>query len=171
MAKHFKNGGCGIRSFIDLWLLDSIKDANEIARNKLLETGSLLKFADAARDLSSVWFRDVEHNDLSLKMETYVTYGGIYGNDENRVAIQQQKKGGKFKYALSRIFVSYENLKFHYPILQKHKWLTPFMQVLRWLKIILRGGAKRSIKELKFSNSITRDKAIKITQLLTDIGL
>ena len=171
MAKHFENGGCGIRSFIDLFILDNLKDADELSRNKLLETGNLLKFADAARYLSGVWFGDLTHNDISLKMEDYITFGGIYGNDKNRIAIQQQKKGGKLKYALSRIFLSYENLKFHYPILQKHKCLTPFIEVFRWFKLVFCGGARRAVNELKYNSSITQDKATEIKRFLTDIGL
>ena len=36
MAKHFENGGCGIRPFIDLWILDHIQDIDLIARDGLL---------------------------------------------------------------------------------------------------------------------------------------
>ena len=171
MAKHFENGGCGIRPFIDLWLLDHIEGISTDKRDKLLEKGKLLRFANVARKLSNVWFENDEHDDISTQMENYIIRGGVYGNNENRITIQQQKKGGKFKYALSRIFIPYDELKFHYPVIQKHKWLTPFMEIRRWFKLAFCGGAKRSINELKYNSSITQDKAAETKQFLKDIGL
>ena len=171
MAKHFENGGCGIRPLIDLWILDNLNDCNLPKRDKLLENGALIKFADASRKLSKVWLEGKESDNLLSQMEKYILYGGVYGNTENRVAVQQQKRGGKFKYAISRIFIPYEEIKFHYPILHKHKWLTPIMQVRRWLKLLFFGGVKRSVNELKYNSAITKNKADETNILLTKIGL
>ena len=44
MAKHFESGGCGIRPFIDLLLLDALPAANEQERAALLKDGGLLIF-------------------------------------------------------------------------------------------------------------------------------
>ena len=41
MAKHFEEGGCGIRPFIDLWTLDNIKDVDHDKRDELLSQGNL----------------------------------------------------------------------------------------------------------------------------------
>ena len=171
MTKHFEQGGCGIRSFIDLWILDSIDGIDLAKRNALLEKGNLLKFAEAARRLCRVWFEEATHDAISQQMEHYILRGGIYGTTENRITVQQQKKGSKFKYALSKIFISYDVIKFHYPILQKHRWLTPFMQVRRWCKLIFCGHAKRTMRELKYSQNISADKADATREFLTSIGL
>ena len=104
-------------------------------------------------------------------MEDYILRGGVYGNNENRVTVQQQKKGGRIKYAMSKIFIPYDVIKFHYPILQKHRWLTPFMEVRRWLKLIFCGHAKRTLKELKYNQTISTDIADVTQKFLTDIGL
>ena len=87
-------------------------------------------------------------------MEDYILRGGVYGNNENRISVQQQKKGGQIRYALTKIFLPYSEIKFHYPILQKHKWLTLFMEVRRWFKLIFCGHAKRTLNELKFNQTI-----------------
>lgn len=171
MAKHFENGGCGIRPLIDLWILDNLNNCDLSKRDKLLENGGLLKFADASRKLSKVWLVGKEPDNLLSQMEKYILYGGVYGNTENRVAVQQQKRGGKFKYAISRIFIPYEEIKFHYPVLHKHKWLTPIMQVRRWLKLLFFGGVKRSVNELKYNSAITKNEANETNILLTKIGL
>ena len=171
MVKHFEDGGCGIRSFIDLWILENIEDNNEEKRNALLEQGNLLRFADSARALSRVWFGCAEHDELTRQMENYILRGGVYGTNENRVPVQQQKQGGRFKYAISKIFLPYDLIKFHYPILQKHRWLTPFMEVRRWGRLIFCGHAKRTMKELKYNQSISNDEADETKNFLSSIGL
>lgn len=171
MAKHFENGGCGIRPFIDLWILDRIQDADGNKRNELLRQGNLLKFAETARKLSRIWFEDEQHDTVSQQMEDYILRGGMYGNNENRITVQQQKQGGQMKYALSRIFIPYDVIKFHYPILQKHRWLTPFMEVRRWGKLIFCGHVKRSVNELRYNQAISVDKAKATKNFLENIGL
>jgi hypothetical protein len=144
MAKHFEIGGCGIRPFIDIWILDNIEDKDQSKQDALLKQGGLLRFAEVARHLSKVWLGNAEHTELTKQMEQYILRGGVYGNSENRILVQQQKKGGKTRYVISKIFIPYDVIKFHYPILQKHRWLTPFMQVRRWGKLIFCGHAKRN---------------------------
>lgn len=171
MAKHFENGGCGIRPFIDLWILDGIKDADMDKRNELLRQGNLLKFASVARKLSGVWFENERHDAVSRQTEEYILQGGVYGNNENRITVQQQKKGGRIKYALSKIFIPYDVIKFHYPVLQKHRWLTPVMEVRRWGKLIFCGHAKRTLRELKYNGSISDDTAQRTKEFLNNVGL
>lgn len=171
MAKHFENGGCGIRPFIDLWILDGIPDADVDKRDKLLQDGNLLKFANSARKLSRIWFAGEPYDFIAQQMEEYILQGGVYGNNANRIVVQQQKKNGKIRYALSKIFLPYSKLKFHYPILQKHRWLTPFMEVRRWFKLVFCGHAKRTLNELKYNQTISPEKANATKKFLEDIGL
>ena len=76
MAKHFENGGCGIRPFIDLWILDHMKDIDQSACDVLLSQGGLLKFTNASRKLSEVWFGGTEPDELSLQMQEFLLHGG-----------------------------------------------------------------------------------------------
>lgn len=171
MAKHFENGGCGIRPFIDLWILDNVSDADFLKRDELLEQGNLLKFAKASRRLSRIWFEGAEADEVSLQMEQFVLKGGVYGSKENKIVVQQQKKGGRINYALSRIFVSYDELVLHYPIVKKHRWLMPVMQMRRWCKLIFCGHLARVTDELKYNRTVSADKAEYINILLNSIGL
>lgn len=171
MAKHFEEGGCGIRPFIDLWILDNIQAKDQNKRKKLLEQGDLLAFSEVAQQLSMVWFNDAQHTEITEEMERYILHGGIYGTNENRIAVQLQKKSGKLKYLLSKIFVSYNVIKFHYPILQKHRWMTPFMEVRRWCKLIFCGHAKRLLSELKCNQTISAGRVDVIKKFLENIGL
>ena len=171
MAKHFEQGGCGIRTLLDLWILDNMESELQIKRDELLRQGNLLKFAYSARLLSKVWFDNAEYTELTKQMEDYILRGGVYGTSENALAIQQQKKGGRVKYALSKVFVPYERIKLHYPILEKHPWLTPVMEVRRWFKILFCGQAGSSLKELQSNNSISREEAEQTKIFLENIGL
>ena len=172
MAKHFVvTGGCGIRPFLDIWILNHRVDFDREKREKLLSDGGLSVFANRAELLSEVWFGNAEHTEITRQMERYILRGGVYGTTTNRVAVQQQKQGGKMKYALSRIFIPYDVIKFHYPILQKHKWLTPIMEVRRWGKLIFCGHLKRTVNELKYNSTISEDVAAETRALLKNVGL
>ena len=171
MAKHFEEGGCGVRPFIDLLLLDLQADADAQMRNELLEKGGLLTFAKASRKLAHAWFCGAEKDEITLQMEEYILRGGSFGSNANRISIQQQKNGGKIGYALSKIFVPYEMLMHYYPILKKHKWLTPFMQVRRWFKLIFCGHLTRTTAEIKYNMNIEKDEAKAMETFLKNIGL
>ena len=171
MAKHFEYGGCGIRSIIDLWILDNIELVDIAKRDKLLQEGELLTFANVVRKLSRVWFAGEEHDNVTRQMEEYILRGGVYGTSTNCIMVQQQKKGGKIKYALSKIFIQYDVIKFQYPILQKHRWLTPLMEVRRWCKLIFCGHLRRVTRELKYNSNISNSEATNTQKFLCDIGL
>lgn len=171
MAKHFVNGGCGIRPIIDLWILDNMSGVDKAKRDELLEQGELLKFANSVRDLSGVWLDGLQHNEITKQMEGYILHGGVYGSAENYVAVQQQKKGGKLRYAFSKIFLPYDVIKYHYPILEKHKWMTPIMEIRRWCKLIFCGHLTRSVNELRYSGTIKNEQGADMRCFLENIGL
>ncbi len=171
MAKHVLEGGCGIRAFVDLWIMDRIQNISTDRRNQLLERGGLLRFADVARKLSRVWFEDEAHDSASQQMEDYVLRGGVYGSDENCIMVKQQRTGGRLRYVMSKIFLSYDVIKYHYPILQTHRWLTPIMQVRRWFKLIFCGHLKRVSRELHYSSSITSAESADTQNFLNNMGL
>lgn len=119
MAKHFIHGGCGIRPFIDLWLYNRVNSDNKDKRHKLLSDGGLSKFAEEVDKLSAIWFDDEEHDATTQEMENFILQGGVYGTLEQHLAMSQNKKGGKFKHLLGRIFLSYKDMSIYYPSLKK----------------------------------------------------
>lgn len=171
MAKHLLNGGCGIKPFIDLFILDRIEGADKAGREELLERGDLLKFTEGARLLSEVWLGSAQHTASTLDMQHYVLSGGVYGSDEHRTTINIQKSGSKLKHILSLFFLPYDRIKYVYPILQKHRWLTPVMQVRRWIRIVLRGNVKRATDRLAMGSSITNEDVERVNRFLGEIGL
>ncbi len=171
MAKHFISGGCGIRTYIDLWVLDNINNANLEKRNNLLKDGELYEFAVICRKLARIWLGEEKHIDITKKMQNFILSGGVYGTRENKILVQQQKKGGKIKYITSKIFLPYDVIKEHYPILNKYYCLMPIMQIRRWFKLLFFGIAKETVDEIQYSQNISRHEASEMKCFLHEIGL
>ena len=171
MALHFENGGCGMRPFLDLWLLNHRVENPSDRRRELLEKGGLLKFADAVTALSEVWFGKEEHTPLTEMLERYIISGGTYGNTTNSIKLKQTKNGGKFSYIISRIWLPYDRLRFRYPSLDGKRILTPFYQLRRWCGLLLGGKAAKAKAELRYAQNITIDEQKNMSNLLSELGL
>jgi hypothetical protein len=172
MAKHFEVGGCGIRPFLDIWILNNRVAHDRQKREQLLEAGGLLKFARAAEKLSAVWFSGGEADSVTRLLHDYILRAGLYGDNENRAAMGQAKRGGKFRYLITqRVFMPYDYLKAEYPILKKHKWLTPAYQVVRWLRMLFSGHARRTLRELKSNMTVAKEDTASAETLLKELGL
>ena len=72
----------------------------------MLQESGLLAFYERSIDLMSVWFEDKDHSGITQEMEDYVLQGGVYGTLEQQLAMSQNKKGGKFRHLISRVFLS-----------------------------------------------------------------
>lgn len=172
MAKHFEVGGCGVRPFLDLWVLSHGTEYDRGAREALLETGKLLPFARACEALSEVWLGDRAHDDLTRALEEFILTGGVYGSIENRVAVNRNRSGGRLRYAMSRLFLPYERLKGLYPSLDGKKWLTPLYQVRRWGRMIFRrGGLQRTATEWRSVSEMSSEKTDATAMLRERLGL
>ncbi len=172
MAKHFKHGGCGIRPLIDLAVLrkTGLRDIREKAE-PLLSRGGLSQFAALMERLTDIWFYEGQHDDTTKTVEAYLLKGGIYGNTENRVSVQQAKKGNRRKYLLSRIWLPARSLKYRYPSLEKHKYLLPVYEVRRWFSDVFSKRLSRGIRELSASKSVSGEQQADTEKMLSDLGL
>ena len=171
MAKHFEIGGCGVRPFLDSYLLLHHAQYRTESCCQLLQKGGLFTFAKAVEETAGVWFGKTEATSLSREMKDYILYAGMYADIENRAAVQQVKKGGRIKYLWPRIFLSYDQLKLQYPNLQKHKILLPFYQVKRWCRLLLGKDSKNVSRELKANVYLQSDKKERIAKLLKNLEL
>lgn len=163
-AKHFKYGGCGIRFFIDLWILLHNMPYDKEKLNPLLAQKGLEQFFEKSVRLIEVWFNDVQSDEFTQKMADYILQSGVYGNNENRVAIDNVKIKSNFKYAMSRVFQGYSELKTRYPILIKHRWLMPFCQVGRWVALLRTG-------KIKNARNVGENKETAVKNLLNELNL
>ena len=171
MAKHFIRGGCGVRPFVDLWLLNRANTEKTEKRNELLLEGGLLRFATEAEKLSAVWFGNEEYDATTQEMENYILQGGVYGTMEQQLAMSQNKKGGRFRHLMSRVFLSYRYMAIYYPSLKKCPVLFPFYQVRRWCRILFCGGRKHAMDEIKLNQSISDEKKQAAKKLIHELEL
>ena len=93
MQKHFEIGGCGIRPFLDAYILQKHPEYRSDACYKLLKDGKLLTFAKAVEEAARVWFGNIEKTDLANEIQDYILYAGMYADTENRAAVNQIKEG------------------------------------------------------------------------------
>ena len=171
MAYHFSSGGCGIRPVLDFWLIRWNIEFDSEKLMALLEKAELKNFYESVSRLSQVWFSGTAHDELTLEMQEFILSGGVYGSQENRISVKQHKLNGKLKYVFYRIFMPYSELKNQYPILKKHRFLTPLYEVRWWFGLIFKGGVKRSINELRVNHNMSEDKVAKTAELFEQIGL
>lgn len=171
MAKHFKYGGCGIRFFLDMWILNHKVKYDQNKKNDLLKAGELLEFAEHAERLSEVWFGEASHTEVTQRMEDYILHGGIYGSLENRVVVKSVRTGGWVRSVLPWIFRPFAELKLQYPILEKHKWLYPFCQVYRWFYLLFNKGLFRAKRVLNDGAKAYKENGDSVDQMMKDLKL
>lgn len=169
-AKHFQHGGCGIKPFLDLYIMENKLKENP-KRDELLDEGGLLKFKQHCIKLINIWFKGKKCDEFSQRLTKYILNGGVYGNMESAVLVRRAKTGGKVRYVLSRMFLPYDVIRFHFPVLNKHKYLLPLFQVVRWVKIIFTGSVRRSNEELKISVNLTDGQLELISEMLNELGI
>ena len=171
MAKHFQEGGCGIRFFLDMWLLNRSVKCDNDKKDALLRKGELVAFAENAEHLSEVWFGDRAHDDITRRMEAFILTGGVYGSADNKMAIKHVHKGGRLGYAMYLVFRPYHELKGQYRILYKYKWLFPFCQVHRWICLPFNGGLARAKQSLNRGANAYEKTGDSVEQMLKDLNL
>lgn len=173
MKKHFVYGGCGIRSFLDLWLLNhkNVNDDIFQKRQERLEECGLKKFEEGIRQLSEVWFGDRSHNQLTKQMEKYIFVGGIYGTVENWAKIQIIQNDSEIKSLWKRIWLSYEELSERYPTLKKYPYLQPYYEGKRLVTMLFERRLGRIMNEANANRKFDKEKRNQMQEMLDTLGI
>lgn len=131
-AKHYNEGGTGIRSFMDIWVYLNAK-GNELDLERVYTMLEPSGFSDMARDfvqLSRIWFGGGESSEKYAKMTAYILSCGTYGTIQNSVD-NKVRANGKAHYLFRLVFPAFEHMKQHYPILKKAPVLLPACWLIR----------------------------------------
>ena len=171
MAKHFLIGGCGIRTFIDLWLINKNMPCDFATLEKMLKDAGLLEFYKASVSLSETWFSNKEPTELDKKMEEYIITGGVYGSAKNTASVRKAKGKGRTALFFGMLFYPSEILKKENPVLNKHPWLIPFYQVKRWFRVLNKDKRKKVADIYKAAGSATDESAASVDNLLKQLNL
>lgn len=171
MAKHFIKGGCGIRPFIDLWIMKRKIEFDSTILESLLSEAQLLDFYYSICEVVNVWFENKSHCSVTLGIEEYILKGGVYGTINNAAVISAATGESKAKSFSKLMFMSRESLAILYPNLERYPMLYPFYQVKRWFRIFNR-SKRNKIKHLTgIRNSVTKDEITSTVELLNQLGL
>lgn len=147
MYKHYKAGGTGMRSFFDLYLYLEAKgerlDREYVDRE--LEERGMKEFYEDALALVGLWFCGAADNGSLAELELFIVTGGTFGNVENKVKYALKKKS-RFRYALSRIFLTYPQMKHLYKWLGPLPFLLPVAWVMRLFGALFDGRLRREVR-------------------------
>lgn len=171
MAYHFVSGGCGIRSLLDIWVLEHKMGISYSCAKALLEKAGICQFASEMSKLAELCFTQNNRDYFSDTVLKYIFRGGVYGSIENQIAVDKSKIGSSAGYAVKRLFLPYKSMVVAFPYLKKAPYLLPFCWVVRWIKAIFGGKSKRVISEMVCANSISEEKIKEVTAICSRLGL
>ena len=174
MAKHFSNGGTGIRSIVDEYIYLKHKedklDWDYIYRE--FEKLNLLEFSKNIKSLAYVWFKDKESNERFDLITEYILSSGTYGITTNSMIVKgfmdedadKPLKKNKLKFLLTNMFPPYKQMKRLFPRVGKIWILLPFLWIIRLFKIVI--FRRKRIKEVyKDINEVQMDDVNKVKQI------
>ena len=124
--KHFQGGGSGIRSVMDIYIMN----------NAMLEKLGLSDFYKKVTALEKYWFEDGRFSEEIEETAKYVLSSGTYGTVYNSVK-NEIKKNGRIKGFWLNVFPPLERMKFTFPFLKKMPVFLPFCWVARWFFAIV----------------------------------
>lgn len=167
-AKHYRDGGVGVRQALDLWVyrrantqLDMEYISDELA---ILH---LDRFHENMVCLLDYWFQDGEGNETSEFLGEFIFKSGVWGDVQSHYLAQEAKvqksassfAAGKIKSILRVIFPSREYAQVSYPVLRKWPILLPGVWVVIWLRTLLfrREALKRRKQQFTSVTSETLD--------------
>ena len=171
MAKHFRNGGNGVRTIIDTWLLNHKVSFDKDKRNALLGEGGLQTFDKRTRELADYWFSGIEPIEALDDFEDFIINGGIYGTSERNIAIRKRKTESKLKYFRKRIFLPYNEIKYSFPILKRAPFLLPFCWVIRWFRLLNPKVRKRAKEEIHVEKTMDASELNRIESLMKELKI
>ncbi len=171
MAKHLVEGGCGIRPFLDLWIMKKSIGVDSDGLKELLRVSSLTDTYDAILRLAEAWFEDGSRDSVTLALEEYILRGGVYGSRDNKASMKASKGEGRVRSFLNLMFLSPKDLAMLYPSLNTRPYLYPFYQVKRWFRIFDKAKRDKVKRLTKARNDVTREEIQSTSALLSHLGL
>lgn len=141
--KHYENGGAGLRSFADLYLVrKNLKIENpDYVEACLRETG-MTEFEKEVVEISESFFGE-EEREVSAETLEYIFSSGAFGTEQH-VAENRSKEHGRVGGLFRLIFPPYREMILRNRILKKVPILLPFFWVERLFTFVF---SKRKIKK------------------------
>ena len=170
MARHFKQKGTGIRSVLDVYVMNNKFSLNNKELEVLLEKYNLIKFEEYTKKLCAVWFGSENLDKTTSLMQDYVLFSGAYGTTKNYV-YSYSKDGKKLKYISQRLWLPKKQIEEVFPKAKITKANILFYQMRRWFKWLSPNRLKRSFNEVKQVEKVSNKTIEERELLMQNLGL
>ncbi len=171
MARHFAQGGCGLKPLLDLYILRHKLPYDDTALRGMLKDCGIKTFYDTMLQLLDVWLAGGTHTPLSQDCERYLLDGGVYGTIQQKHAGNKEKHPGMLRYCFRRIWLPYDKLERLYPQLRDKKGMYPVFQIRRWYRLFKNRSLSKGLKEIKIVRNISNEKRDTVVNMLNQLGL
>lgn len=178
-AKHYRDGGIGIRHMLDLYLfaMHNPQMDSKYIESQLREL-QLFDFYKNVRHTLEVWFEGAEVSITDTLITNKIFGSGAYGTRESLDAakalrVTNRSKttlGGRFRFILKSAFPSVSVAKDSFPILKRIPVLLPAVWILRLVKsVIFKKNALKNV--LSQAKSINDETVSSYREELKSVGL
>ena len=171
MAYHFVHGGCGIRSLLDIWVMEHKMNIPYSCAKKLLKKAGIYQFAAEMSKLAELCFTENDSAVFSDPVLKYIFQGGVYGSMENHIAVTKTRNKSSLIYAIKRIFLPYKSMTITYPVLKKAPYLLPFCWVARWIRLLRGGKTRQMMTEMTCATNISDERIQEVAAIRSRLGL
>ena len=162
LYKHFTFGGCGLRQYLDIYVMLKKMDLKfEYIRSELGSFG-MEGFLDTTLKLTAFFFDGEKPTDELIEIAEFVFNNATFGNADNRLVLDYDKDHGEkrtlwgnIKYFMERWQLNYSQMKQRYKILKYLPFLLPFCWIHRLFAALLfrRDTIKASFDDVEKMNS------------------
>lgn len=176
-AKHFRDGGIGIKHLTDLRIFKNAKpnlqEKRIVAELKKLE---LDEFYRNVMHTAAVWFDGAQADELTELMTREIISNGAYGRETTRKKAEVVRntptagKNSKFRWTLRMIFLPYKNMCTKYPFLKKLPFLLPIMWVVRWITALF-CKTEDTKKNVNLVRNMSQESVDDYREYLASLGL
>jgi len=133
--KHYSSSGCGIRTLVDIYILNNKLELNWGYITEELKKANIYEIAMNLNELAMHTFLADYIINNSERMKLYNIFAlGTFGTLDNKIE-NQLKIMPKGKILLRRLFIPLEDIRYSYPLIYKHRMLLPLFYILRFGKI------------------------------------
>lgn len=164
IMKHYKRGGTGVRSLLDVWVYIKEKELNWDYIDSVFKRLGFSKFEKSIKELASIWFDGKENNNVLYKdMTEFILGSGTYGTEKNfkvaGIVKEEEGKTAGVKHILNIVFLPFDSMCMLYPALKK----APFLLLVYW---IIRIFDRLINKKSKLKNEIAISSDVQYAQKL-----
>lgn len=162
LFKHFTFGGCGLRQYLDIYVMTRKMKLNMDYIRSELKSFGMDGFLDTTLKLNRFFFDGEKPDDELIEIAEFVFNNSTFGNADNRLVLDYDKGHGEkrtlwgnIKYFMERWGLNYSQMKLKYKVLKYLPFLLPFCWIYRLITALLfrRNVIKASVDDVGKMNS------------------